>query len=69
MNDLKVFFVVFAIHKEKEWAAHAGYVFANDEGNLQRLLNDAYGEVFLRYVEPIDVKEGTILYGKQWNKL
>lgn len=69
MNDekLKLYFVLFAIHSEKEWAAHAGYVFAKQEENIKSLLDAVYGEVYIRIVEEVDYKEGTVFYGSRWS--
>lgn len=65
-RELKLYFVMFAIHAEKEWAAHAGYIFAKQEENIQLLLNSTYGQVYIRMVEEIPYKEGTVFYGSRW---
>ena len=69
MNDLKLYFVLFAIHTEKEWAAHAGYVFAKQEENLAQILDSRYGKVYIRTAEEIPYKEGTIFYGSRWTAI
>ena len=66
MNDLKLYFIMFAVHGEKQWAAHAGYIFALDEDDIKGLLSERYGDVNVRVVKQIDVKEGTVLYGERW---
>lgn len=68
-DDLKLYFVLFAIHTEKEWAAHAGYIFAKCEENIKQLLDAIYGPVYVRWVNEVQFQEGTILYGSQWRNI
>ena len=68
MNELKLYFVLFAIHhNNKEWGASAGYVFARDQHNLENILNRQYGRVNIRSAQEIDISEGLILYGERWH--
>ena len=69
MNDLKLYFVMFSIHKENEWVASAGYVISDSEEDLKYLLDQKYGEVSIRFVNPVDIKKGTVLYGERWSEL
>ena len=69
MNDLKLFFVMFAVHGEKEWAAHAGYIFAKKAESVSKLLAKKYGEVRMLALRKVEVEEGTVLYGERWYKL
>lgn len=68
-NEIDLFFVVFAIHNDKEWSAHAGYIFAENRDEIDELLRAKYGEVNIRHCEKIKVEKGTILYGERWCKL
>ena len=68
-NDLNLYFVLFSVHKDKEWSAHAGYVFAYDRDSLQLLLNRKYGSAVVRSAATVTIEEGTILYGERWVQL
>lgn len=67
--ELKLYFVLFAVHKAKEWCASAGYIFAKDTASALKNLADRYGEVKLRSIEEVSVEEGTILYGERWHTI
>lgn len=69
MDELKLFFVSFATHKDKEWICNAGYIFAKNEESVSKLLAKKFGEVRMLALRKIDVEEGTILYGERWHKL
>lgn len=68
-EPLKLYFVLFSVHKRKEWSAHAGYIFGYDEDSLTGLLEKKYGDVIIRSVKEVDIKEGTVLYGERWTAL
>lgn len=68
-KELSLFFVLFSIHEEKQWAAHAGYVFAYDRKTLETLLNKKYGSVVVRSATSVNIQEGTVLYGERWTAL
>ena len=67
--NLKVYLVVFAVHKGREFHASAGHIFAKSEADLQKLLEKRYGEIRLKYIEEVPVEEGTILYGERWHTI
>ena len=64
--NLNLYFVVFAIHVAREWRAYSGYMFAKSETDIPELLNKKYGEVSIKTIQPIEIKEGKILYGELW---
>ena len=66
MNDLKLFFVAFSVHKEREWVAHAGYLFVREGTSIHDILTEKYGEVRMLSMQWVRVTEGTILYGSGW---
>lgn len=66
MPELKLFFVYFSIHKNREYVNAAGYIFARDKESLKVLLDKAYGEVIVRYAEEVEYYEGKVLYGERW---
>ena len=68
VDHLHLYFITFAIRREKEFTAHAGYIFAYDEESLSKLLNEQYGEVRIRSVHKIDIQEGTVLCGERWKR-
>ena len=68
-DELNLYFVLFSIHKGKEWTAHAGYIFAKCPADIQLLLNRTFGETLCRSMEKIRIEEGTVLYGERWHKL
>lgn len=69
MDDLKLYFVTFATHEDKEWICNAGYIFANKPEQVPKLLAKKFGEVRMLALRKIDVEEGTVLYGERWCKL
>ena len=69
MNDLNLYFVVFSQHKEKQWEGYCGYIFAKNEESVTDLLNEHLGEVHVRSVQKVEVKEGSILFGERWRTL
>ena len=69
MNNLKVFFVVMAIHRTKEWIGYAGYIFATDQLEAIKFLAAEYGEVNVVSIEEVPVQPGTILYGERWKTI
>ena len=64
--ELKLYFIVFSYHKTRDWYGAGGYIFAYDEGSIQKLLEEEYGEVRLRSVREISITEGTLLFGERW---
>ena len=66
MDELNLYFVLFSVHKDKQYSAHAGYVFARDPSAIQAILYREYGETICRSIEKIEYEEGTILYGQRW---
>lgn len=69
MNDLKLYFVVFVVNENKQWSGKAGYVFGRDRDSVNATLNEKYGLSIIRSIDEVDVKEGTILYGRSWNAI
>lgn len=69
MDELKLFFVSFAMHKDKEWICNAGYIFAKKAESVSKLLSEKYGEIRMLALRKVEVEEGTILYGERWHKL
>ena len=67
--NLKLYFVMFAVHKDRDFHASAGYIFAKSETDIQKLLENRYGEVRIRSIEEVPVEEGTILYGERWHTI
>ena len=68
-RQLKTYFVMFSVHRNREWTCHAGYIFAYDEESIKSWLDKKYGDTIIRHVIEVDVEEGTILYGERWCKL
>jgi hypothetical protein len=69
MNNLKLYFVTFAIHKGNEYHAAAGYIFANSKIDAVKLLENKYGIIRMRAMDEVPVEEGTVLYGERWHKV
>ena len=69
MEDLNLYFIAFSVHKDREFEACAGYIFAKDEKDIQKLLDAHYGMTFLRMAVKVDITEGKILYGERWREL
>lgn len=70
VSDLKLCFVTFAILKDHEYHASAGYVFAYDRDRAIEMLKKRYGEeTMVRSIEELKFEEGTVLYGERWHKL
>ena len=69
-QKLKLYFALFAILKDHEYHASAGYVFAYDENRAIDMLKKRYGEeTRVRSIEELKYEEGTVLYGERWHKL
>ena len=69
-QDLKLYFALFAILKDHEYYAYAGYVFAYSEDRVADMLKKKYGEeTRIRSIQELEYEEGTVLYGGRWNKL
>ena len=67
---LKLYFAMFAILKDHEYHASAGYVFAYDRDRATEMLKKRYGEeTRVRSIEELSYEEGTVLYGERWHKL
>lgn len=69
MDELKLYFVTFATHEDKEWICNAGYIFAKKAESVSKLLAKKFGEVRMLALRKVDVEEGTVLYGERWHKL
>lgn len=68
--DLKLYLVMFAVHKGHEYYAYADHVFAYNEDRAIDSLKKRYGEeTRVRFIEEVPYKEGTMLYGDRWDKL
>lgn len=68
--DLKLYFAMFAILKDHEYHASAGYVFAYSRDRAIEMLKKRYGEeTRVRSIEELKFEEGTVLYGERWHKL
>lgn len=69
-NELKLYFAMFAILKDHEYHASAGYVFAYSRNRAIEMLKKRYGEeTRVRSIEELKFEEGTVLYGERWHKL
>lgn len=69
-NELKLYFAMFAILKDHEYHASAGYIFAYSEDRAIEMLKKRYGEeTRVRSIEELKFEEGTVLYGERWHKL
>jgi len=67
---LKLYFAMFAILKDHEYHASAGYIFAYDRDRAVEMLKKRYGEeTRVRSIEELKYEEGTVLYGERWHKL
>lgn len=67
---LKLYFAMFAVLKDHEYHASAGYVFAYDRDRAIGMLRKKYGvETRVRSIEELPYEEGTVLYGERWHKL
>lgn len=67
---LKLYFAMFAILKDHEYHASAGYIFAYDRDRAIGMLRKKYGvETRVRSIEELPYEEGTVLYGERWHKL
>ena len=69
-KELKLYFAMFAILKDHEYHASAGYIFAYSEDRAIEMLKKRYGdETRVRSIEELKFEEGTVLYGERWHKL
>lgn len=69
-KELKLYFAMFAILKDHEYHASAGYVFAYSRDRAIEMLKKRYGEeTRVRSIEELKFEEGTVLYGERWHKL
>lgn len=67
---LKLYFAMFAILKDHEYHASAGYVFAYNRDRAVDMLKKRYGEeTIVRSIEELKYEEGTVLYGERWHKI
>ena len=69
MVNLNVYFIIFSQHKNRQWEGYCGYIFAKDEKSIPELLTERLGEVCVRSIQKVDVKEGTVLFGERWRTL
>lgn len=69
-QKLKLYFAMFAILKDHEYHASAGYIFAYDRDRAIEMLKKRYGEeTRVRSIEELKFEEGTVLYGERWHKI
>lgn len=69
-QKLKLYFAMFAILKDHEYHASAGYVFAYSRDRAIEMLKKRYGEeTRIRSIEELKFEEGTVLYGERWHKI
>lgn len=68
-DDLKPYFVTFSVRGEKEWSVYSGYIFVKEQTSIHDLLTEKYGQVSIRSMIPVKVKEGLILYGERWRTM
>ena len=69
-QKLKLYFAMFAVLKDHEYHASAGYVFAYDRDRATKMLKKCYGEeTRVRSIEELPYEEGTVLYGEHWHKI
>lgn len=67
---LKLYFAMFAVLKDYEYHASAGYIFAYDRDRAINMLKKHYGEkTRVRSIEELKYEEGSVLYGERWHKL
>jgi len=70
VKNLKLYFAMFAILKDHEYHASAGYVFAYSRDRAIEMLKKRYGEeTRIRSIEELKFEEGTVLYGERWHKI
>ena len=70
VQNLKLYFAMFAILKDHEYHASAGYIFAYSRDRAIEMLKKRYGEeTRVRSIEELKYEEGTVLYGERWHKL
>ena len=58
MGNLRIYKAVFAVHEGNYWRPRAMYVVARDTARALDIIGYEYGEVKIRELEPIEVKEG-----------
>ena len=69
-NELKLYFAMFAVLKDHEYHASAGYIFAYSRDRAVEMLKKQYGEeTRVRSIEELKFEEGTVLYGERWHKI
>ena len=69
-QKLKLYFAMFAVLKDHEYHASAGYIFAYDRERAVEMLKKRYGEeTRVRSIEELKYEEGTVLYGERWHKI
>ena len=70
VQNLKLYFVMFAILKDHEYRASAGYIFAYSRERAIEMLKKRYGEeTRIRSIEELKFEEVTVLYGERWHKI
>lgn len=72
MGDLHLYFVVFAWQNDsfgRDWHAAAGYIFASNQDRIESLLTEKYDKVSIKSIRPVDIPEGTVLYGSRRHSL
>ena len=61
MDELKLYSVVFAIHENNEWRGYRTRVIAKNVVKAINLVANKYGEIQLKKLEEIEIKEGMFL--------
>ena len=59
--NLKLYFTLFSIHKDREYHAASCHIFAKDTVSALNELTDLYGEIRLRSIEEVHPEEGMTL--------
>ena len=66
-NSLNLYFVVYSKHEGKEWSGYAGYIFAKKKEDIEPLLSiQCDADVTVCSIESVDIREGSVLYGRRW---
>lgn len=61
MNDLKLYFAVFAVREDKQWRACKSYIAAKSTVNALNNIANKFGEVKMKSLEEVKLEEGMLL--------
>jgi hypothetical protein len=61
MDDLKLYFAVFAAHDNNVWRAYKVKVVAKSTVNALNIIANKYGEVKMKALDEIKLEEGMFL--------